>query len=290
MRVRSGTSAVPFYQWGTSTAWGWLNTSTGLESLRPWHLLGGLVSRYKRSGETAFSVTVQTFPGFTLTTSTNFKGAWVEGEAGTVTAKPTKVAKYIKLVLEIIGRGRASQRELQVVGGGFVYIAMFRRPSLSSLNQIWRTIVEGERYSPHAKVPLRRGEVLIQLIKFIGLCPLSCINLRCQHDEMVTASDASTLGGGICKRRGVTPYGLAASLSSVRGEIPEEGDLTSILSIGLFDGIGALRVALDALKAPVAGHISVEKSAEAHRVVEANFPESDGWDGVEIIDDEVVRG
>ena len=96
MRVRSGTSAVPFYQWGTSTAWGWLNTSTGLESLRPWHLLGGLVSRYKRSGETAFSVTVQTFPGFTLTTSTNFKGAWVEGEAGTVTAKPTKVAKYIK--------------------------------------------------------------------------------------------------------------------------------------------------------------------------------------------------
>lgn len=125
------TSAVPFYQWGTSTAWGWLNTSTGLESLRPWHLLGGLVSRYKRSGETAFSVTVQTFSGFTLTTSTNFKGAWVDGEAGTVRAKPTKVAKYIKLVLEIIGMGRAPQRELQVVGGGFVYIAMFRRPSLS---------------------------------------------------------------------------------------------------------------------------------------------------------------
>jgi hypothetical protein len=112
-----------------------------------------LVSRYKRSGETAFSVTVQTFPGFTLTTSTNFKGAWVDGEAGTVTAKPTKVAKYIKLVLEIIGRGRASQRELQVVGGGFVYIAMFRRPSLSSLNQIWRTIVEGERYSPMLRSP-----------------------------------------------------------------------------------------------------------------------------------------
>lgn len=92
------------------------------------------------------------------------------------------------------------------------------------------------------------------------------------------------------KAGGVTPYGLAASLSNVRGEIPEEGDLTSILSIGLFDGIGALRVALDALKAPVAGHISVEKSAEAHRVVEANFPERDGWDGVETIDDEVVRG
>ena len=92
------------------------------------------------------------------------------------------------------------------------------------------------------------------------------------------------------KAAGVTPYGLAASLSNVRGEIPEEGDLTSILIIGLFDGIGALRVALDALKAPVAGHISVEKSADVHRAVGANFPESDGWDGVGAIDDEVVRG
>lgn len=43
--------------------------------------------------------------------------------------------------------------------------------------------------------------------------------------------------------------------------------------MGLFDGIGALRVALDALKAPVAGHISVENNPEARRVVESNFPD-----------------
>ena len=35
---------------------------------------------------------------------------------------------------------------------------------------------------------------------------------------MVTASDASTHARGICKSRGVTPYGLAASLSNVRGD------------------------------------------------------------------------
>ena len=151
-----------------------------VEQIREFYAQRQLPRHPKKSVEQALGAEVQ--------------GAWVDGEAGTISAKPSKVAKYIRLALEIIGRGKASQRELQVVGGGFVYIAMFRRPLLSSLNQIWRTIVEEGEHSPHAKVPLRR-EVLIELVRFIGLCPLSFINLRGQHDEMVTASDASTTGG-----------------------------------------------------------------------------------------------
>lgn len=65
------------------------------------------------------------------------QGEWVDGDLGTASAKPVKIVKYIKLALELLDRGKASQRELQVVGGGFVYIAMFRRPLLSGLNQIW---------------------------------------------------------------------------------------------------------------------------------------------------------
>eukprot|EP00435_Cladocopium_sp_Y103_P043855 s1207_g12.t1 len=215
-------------------------------------------------------------------------GAWVDGETGTITAKPAKVAGYIKLALEVLGRGQASQRELQVVGGGFVYVAMFRRPLLASLNQIWISIVEAPAKSPHARFWLRR-EVLAEIARFIGLCPLSFINIRSPFDEMVTASDASVDGGGICKSSGVTPYGHAAGLSTVRGDIPEEVEFTQVLSIGLFDGIGALRVALDVLKVPVAGHISVEKNDEARRVVEANFPDSQCIDDVESVDDAMVH-
>lgn len=65
-----------------------------------------------------------------------------------MTVKPGKVAKYIRPALEIIGRGKDSQRELQVVGGGFAYIAMFYQV-LSSLNKTWRAIVEDGRFSPH---------------------------------------------------------------------------------------------------------------------------------------------
>ena len=43
--------------------------------------------------------------------------------------------------------------------------------------------------------------------------------------------------------------------------------------MSLFDGIGALRVALDALRVPVGGYVSVEISPEANRVVESYFPD-----------------
>ena len=58
--------------------------------------------------------------------------------------------------------------------------------------------------------------------------------------------------------------------------------------MGLFDGTSGLRVALDALGLPVAGHISVEKLPEARRVVEANFPDSIFVEDIEHVTEELV--
>ena len=63
--------------------------------------------------------------------------------AGLMCAKPSKVIKYIELALEVLGRGRASQKEMQVVGGGMVYAAMFRRPLfewLESVVEVYRSM------------------------------------------------------------------------------------------------------------------------------------------------------
>ena len=105
------------------------------------------------------------------------QGAWLDGEGGKLNAKPAKIAKYVRLALELVGRGKASQRELQIVGGGFVYIAMFNRPLLSSLNHIWRMIVEAEDGSPTLRRWLKR-EVMVEVVRFIGLCPLSFMSFR----------------------------------------------------------------------------------------------------------------
>ena len=215
------------------------------------------------------------------------QGAWVDGEKGTVAAKPAKVAKYIRLALELLKHGKASQKELQVVGGGFVYISMFRRPLLGSLNAIWRAIVVLDEKPPQTKVLLRR-EIMAELARFIALTPLAFMNLRNPFDALVTASDASSSGGGVTVSRGVSDYGVAAASSWVRGDVPEEHDFSTILAIGLFDGIGALRVALDVLNAPIAGYISVEMNPQANRVVEANFPDCVMIHNVEDIDEAMV--
>eukprot|EP00435_Cladocopium_sp_Y103_P010308 s267_g2.t1 len=216
------------------------------------------------------------------------QGAWIDGRKGVVYAKAPKVAKYVALALQLMRQGSATQRELQVVGGGLVYIAMFRRPLLCGLNQIWRSIVELEGKPAWYRAELRR-EVVHELARFLGLLPLAVMNLRSPADPKVTASDASTTGGGICVSRGLTPYGAAAALSQVRGDIPEEHDMVQILSVGLFDGISAFRVAMDSLGVPVAGHVSVEKSPEARRVVESYFPDTIFIEDVEMVTDDKVQ-
>ena len=107
-------------------------------------------------------------------------------------------------------------------------------------------------------------------------------------DPQVTCSDASTTGGGICRSSGVTPVGLLASQGSVRGERREGLGDDRVLSIGLFDGIGALRVALDLLKVEVLGHVSVESNPYASRVVEAHFPGTVVVPDVNKVDAEMV--
>eukprot|EP00438_Fugacium_kawagutii_P032052 Skav228736 [mRNA] locus=scaffold655:133080:141244:- [translate_table: standard] len=148
---------------------------------------------------------------------------------------------------------------------------MFRRPLLSGLNALWRAIVDRSDH-PSRRVPLPLA-VSRELVRFVGLSPLAFVDFRSSIDGAVTASDASTTGGGVCVARGLSPYGQAATLGEVRGDVPEPHDFCQILSVGLFDGVSGLRIALDALGLPIAGHISIESNEHANRVVESFFPD-----------------
>eukprot|EP00438_Fugacium_kawagutii_P016505 Skav226384 [mRNA] locus=scaffold1028:952:4557:- [translate_table: standard] len=217
------------------------------------------------------------------------QGALVDGQRGVISAKPAKVAKYIAMTLELLKHGRASQRELQVVGGGLVYLCMFKRPLLCGLNKLWKVIVGLEGAPRSWKVPLCK-ELTVELVRFLALLPLAYINLRAGFAKEVTASDASLQGGGACVSKGLTPYGVAASRATIRGDLPEKHDFVQVLTVGLFDGIGALRVAADILGLPLAGHVAVECSPTAQRVMEANFSEVIQVSQVEEVDEEAVRG
>ena len=80
--------------------------------------------------------------------------------------KPANLVKYNEMALGVFGNGRASQREMQVIGGGLVYAAMVRRPLLSCLNQIWRYIVSCEGRPPNKRFWLSR-EIMAELFHFV---------------------------------------------------------------------------------------------------------------------------
>ena len=115
------------------------------------------------------------------------------------------------------------------------------------------------------------------------------MDFRSDISDVVTASDASTTGGGVTASVGLSPEGAVASACKVRGDIVEPADLPSVLTVGLFDGIGALRVAADSLGWNVAGHISVEKGVEGAHVVESRFPQSIHVDTVEEVSLSMVK-
>ena len=65
--------------------------------------------------------------------------------------------------------------------------------------------------------------------------------------------------------------------------------MTSVLTVGLFDGIAALRVAVDSLNWHVVGHVSVELSPQAQRVVESRFPNTIAVSNVADVNLEMVK-
>lgn len=118
--------------------------------------------------------------------------------------------------------------------------------------------------------------------------PLAKMDFRVSMRPRVTCSDASATGGGICVTQGTTPFGSMAAQGLLRGQIPEHRSDHRVLTIGLFDGIAALRVALDALAYCSIGHVSVEKEASARPVVEARFPDTLRYHNAELITEEEV--
>ena len=215
------------------------------------------------------------------------QGAWIMGDVGIAIPKPAKIWQYLLLGLELLARGRSTLRELQVVCGGLVYIALFRRPLLCALNKVWAFMQQMKSEPPVIRHPIPQG-VAVELLRFMCMIPLAQINFRTGVQEHVTCSDASTGGGGICVSKGLTDYGLKAT--SVRGDHYEPHDDIQMLTVGMFDGIGALRVACDLLQLPMAGHISIEADPAARRVVESFFPDTVHHDDVQTVTDEMVQG
>ena len=80
------------------------------------------------------------------------------------------------------------------------------------------------------------------------------------------------IGTGLTASESLTEWGVRVSKAAGRGDSFEEFHEQGLLVILIFDGIGALRVALESLKVPLAGYVAIEKDGRATRVVASHFP------------------
>ena len=137
------------------------------------------------------------------------EGAIVDGVGGVAYPKPVKLNKYMASLL--LQEETCNQKQAQVVAGGLVYISMFRRPMLGCLNQLWQFIESFRGYPPFIKFPIPAG-VKLEIARFVCLIPsLAKLDFRLLVNGEVTASDASTTGGGITISTGLTGFGQAAA-------------------------------------------------------------------------------
>ena len=125
------------------------------------------------------------------------QGALVLGDRGIALPKPQKLLQYMRLAMELLVRGECKLRELQVVCGGFVYFAGFRRPVLCALNEMWKFMEVLKGFPPVVKLPLPAA-VVTELVRFLCLVPLSQLCFTPATQGTVTCSDASMTGGGMC--------------------------------------------------------------------------------------------
>jgi hypothetical protein len=126
------------------------------------------------------------------------QGAIVDGSVGCAYPKPEKILKYTQLALMTVAAGRCSEKEMQVVARGLVYIATFRRALMGSLNSIWSFIEEFNRYPVVIRLEIP-STVCLEICRFLALVPLARLDFRASPNELVTASDASTQGRCDCK-------------------------------------------------------------------------------------------
>ena len=199
------------------------------------------------------------------------QGAWIDGERGICSPKVDKVGKYLSCLVHVLHTRRVTQKQMQMLVGGLVYMFSFKRPLMSILNDVWKFILT---FSNDKQLKPLPAPVLAELWASFFMSVFSYMDFRLETDPTVTASDASETGGGLVASQGLTDWGVRVSQGSVRGEKFEEFREKGLLVISLFDGVGSLRIALDSLRVNLAGYISVEQNQDAQRVLESHFPSS----------------
>ena len=173
-------------------------------------------------------------------------GCRLSGTKRCVTLRPARLWRLRLGIRYVLQRGRLTGRALEVILGHCTYCCLLNRNLMSIFNAVYKFI----RTHYDARVPLW-GSVRSELRAFAGLLPLCRADWDRQWNTLVSASDASLSGFGVCTRHldrevvatiGRLPErerfrrgcvgGARASALAAAGEELEESDIAAFLRSG----------------------------------------------------------
>ena len=207
-------------------------------------------------------------------------GAEVDGHKGSVGVPVDKKFEVAFFGLWLLGLRQPPTKVVLMVLGRLVRCFEFRRPLMCLLHNVW------PKGSIFTRKPLSVNSVQ-EILVAISILPLACADLRAQISNMVTCSDASEAGGGLCCSGGLTEEGQHALkrsqstsyLADRAMSFQPQGALSlkgssgpRIVVVSLFDGIAALMCGLCRLDCQVIAFASSEVDKECKRLVRKRWP------------------
>jgi len=207
-------------------------------------------------------------------------GAEVNGLDGTVGVPLEKKMETAFFAIWFLGLDRPPIKILLMVLGRLVRRFEFRRPLMCLLSTVW------PKEGPKVRKPLSAKGVQ-ELLHSVCMLGLAGADLRAPISGLVTCSDASEHGGGICSSGRLTDLGMAelnklqspeykrtrCAAFQPQGAVSMQNDKgPRVVVISLFDGIAALMCALCRLECRVVAFASSEVDKACCRLVRRRWP------------------
>lgn len=207
-------------------------------------------------------------------------GVVTDGERGVRWIPGQAVREIISLALFLCTAPRGRRRWLQVLAGRLVRIAVRNRALFIVLAHTWQWIQAG-RWGH--ELPLR---VVSEIMSMCVLLPLSITSMRLSCSAVVSATDASEEGGGICTGSVLSTAGRCFAEQLRCPLTAPSHERLGLLS--LFDGVGGLRMAFESIGVIPGCYISVEKCPKRARVVSRAWPDVVHCSDIKSVDADMV--
>ena len=207
-------------------------------------------------------------------------GAEIHGKRGTVSVPRQKKLEVAYFAFWTLGLRCPPTKVLLMVLGRLVRCFEFRRPLMTLLATVW----------PKGPVQMRRPwakSSVQEILWAVAALPLAGTDLRAGVSDMVTCSDASEVGGGLCASGSLTAEGEAVlkQLQSPvfvkervgyfqpQGALPVDNSQgPRVIVVSLFDGISALMCGLCRLRCQVVAFCASEVDKACKRLVRQRWP------------------